>query len=323
MESKLKLYYSYDSFYSQKTLIYFYEKQIEFDSYIVDLCAKENLTSWYLNINPRGEVPSAVIGNTVINGSDKILAYLELNSIGKRSLVPLNQKDKEEHELWMKKLSALPIEAITVGTAYFPHTRKFNTAPFNSSVFTRMMIKMHEARCVELCQKSVEYIGTATEKVLVAKAMECEGNNVKYSNEVEHRKVLIQFHKVLDEVEDQLASHFLFGPDENPPPFLIEASFTAAECLLAIIVHRLEWLGHYNYMGEEERPLLALWWDNVKRKESFQKSTTGPNTSIQMMVKSILKLKLNYIYSLRSKTILPVIPFAVGILIMYAYKKFS
>ena len=80
------------------------------------------------------------------------------------------------------------------------------------------MTGANENRCVELCKKSVENEGTPAEVLLLAKAIECEGNLVKYSNEGEHRKVLLQFQTALDDIEDKLASHFLFGPDKETPP---------------------------------------------------------------------------------------------------------
>ncbi|KAL4707665.1 hypothetical protein ACJJTC_014846 [Scirpophaga incertulas] len=72
------LYCNYYSFYSQKVLMALYEKGINFEPIEVDITKGEQYSSWFLKINPRGEVPVLKVNNETIPDSSRILDYLEL-----------------------------------------------------------------------------------------------------------------------------------------------------------------------------------------------------------------------------------------------------
>ncbi|MGE3246495.1 MAG: glutathione S-transferase family protein [Beijerinckiaceae bacterium] len=62
---------------SQKLRIFLNLKGAEWESHPVDLMANENLTPWYLGINPRGLVPVLVDDGDVYIESNDIIEYLE------------------------------------------------------------------------------------------------------------------------------------------------------------------------------------------------------------------------------------------------------
>ncbi len=62
---------------SQKLRIFLNIKGAKWESHIVDLMKNENLTPWYLGINPRGLVPVLVDDGDVHIESNDILDYLE------------------------------------------------------------------------------------------------------------------------------------------------------------------------------------------------------------------------------------------------------
>jgi glutathione S-transferase len=62
---------------SQKTRIFLNLKGIPWEGHLVDLGANENLSEWYLGINPRGLVPVLVDDGAVHIESNDILTYLE------------------------------------------------------------------------------------------------------------------------------------------------------------------------------------------------------------------------------------------------------
>lgn len=55
-----------------------YEKNIEFEPLVIDITKGEQYSPWFLEINPRGEIPVLKVNNTVIPDSTRILDYLEL-----------------------------------------------------------------------------------------------------------------------------------------------------------------------------------------------------------------------------------------------------
>lgn len=55
-----------------------YEKNIDFEPLEVDITKGEQYSSWFLEINPRGEIPVLKVDNETIPDSTRILDYLEL-----------------------------------------------------------------------------------------------------------------------------------------------------------------------------------------------------------------------------------------------------
>lgn len=54
-----------------------YEKNVEFEPLTVDITKGEQYSSWFLEINPRGEIPVLKVNNETIPDSARILDYLE------------------------------------------------------------------------------------------------------------------------------------------------------------------------------------------------------------------------------------------------------
>jgi glutathione S-transferase len=78
---------------SQKLRIFLNLKGIEWQSHVVDMQSKQNLTPWYLGINPRGLVPTLVHDGAVHIESNDILVYLEQIFPGPR-LIPVGMEDQ-------------------------------------------------------------------------------------------------------------------------------------------------------------------------------------------------------------------------------------
>ena len=71
------LYYFYTSYYSQKVLMLLKESGINYDSRVVNVPGQETQSSWFLEIKPKGEVPSLKVSEKIVNGSDNIMNYIE------------------------------------------------------------------------------------------------------------------------------------------------------------------------------------------------------------------------------------------------------
>lgn len=54
-----------------------HEKKVEFEPHIIDITKGEQYSPWFLDINPRGEIPVLKAKNDNIPDSTRILDYLE------------------------------------------------------------------------------------------------------------------------------------------------------------------------------------------------------------------------------------------------------
>lgn len=78
---------------SQKLRIFLNLKGIEWQSHVIDLQTKQNLSSWYLGINPRGLVPTLVHDGAVHIESNDILVHLE-RSLPEPRLIPVGMENQ-------------------------------------------------------------------------------------------------------------------------------------------------------------------------------------------------------------------------------------
>ena len=97
------LYYYNFSSPSRKCLIALYEKGVEFETHHVDLVARKQHERWYLEMNPRGEVPVLKHGETVVTESTKILEYVDQNLGAKGQLYPSFGRGKIDHFIKVRR----------------------------------------------------------------------------------------------------------------------------------------------------------------------------------------------------------------------------
>ena len=293
MKRKSVLYISNQSFNSQKVLMYFYEKGIDFEIFILDAEYGENYSSWYLRINPRGELPTLEIDDKFVFGSDEILDFVEEKGFGRKTLLS-SAKDFKLDSIKTKVLD-ISIEQLTFGTAYFPQYRTHNIPPLNSETFRSRMINYINNRSERLRLISKKNAGTPAEAILLAKAMENAVKAKRYFDPVEHQKVLTQVQTVLEEIENHLSNNF-FNQEEKKFSimFLNGQNLTKVDCLLAIVLHQIERLGYNDYITKE-KPMLSRWWNMMKNQESFKKSTKNPLINISVLKQKIVENKFTII----------------------------
>ncbi|KOB73005.1 Ganglioside-induced differentiation-associated-protein, partial [Operophtera brumata] len=123
-KSNISLYCNYYSFYSQKVLMALYEKNVDFEPMTVDITRGEQYSSWFLEINPRGEIPVLKVKNETIPDSTRILDYLEFYL--DPELTPLLNVSNDSKVIrninkFRELIEALPAGVITVGSFFHPH----------------------------------------------------------------------------------------------------------------------------------------------------------------------------------------------------------
>jgi glutathione S-transferase len=73
----IELWHSALSPCAQKVRIVLAEKGLDWSGYIVNLADKENLRPWYLELNPKGVVPTLRDGGAIVTESTIIIEYLD------------------------------------------------------------------------------------------------------------------------------------------------------------------------------------------------------------------------------------------------------
>ncbi|MFK7805150.1 MAG: glutathione S-transferase family protein [Anaerolineae bacterium] len=108
---------------SQKTRIFLNLKGIEWESHVINLPQGEQLTPWFLGINPRGLVPVLVLDGAVHIESNDIIQLLD-QTFPQNKLIPAGYEDKMSQLLHHEDDLHLDIRSIS-----FRFTQKRGKAP--------------------------------------------------------------------------------------------------------------------------------------------------------------------------------------------------
>lgn len=143
-----------------------YEKNIDFIPYVVDLSNGEQYSSWFLNLNPKGDVPVLQDGVFVVPNSHHIINYVETKFRGGRLLLDfLNLKtfctfflekhlllkpynpDSLQYDQMMafeRSLTQLPVGALSLGSFIHDDLKLVPKAPFIGPVRLSCLSELSE-----------------------------------------------------------------------------------------------------------------------------------------------------------------------------------
>ncbi|CAH2981327.1 unnamed protein product [Chilo suppressalis] len=278
--SNMLLYCNYYSFYSQKVLMALYEKNIEFEPIVIEITKSEQYSSWFLDINPRGEIPVLKINNEIIPDSSRIIDYLEKQC--KPELHPLINVSSEKKILeninkFRDLIETLPIGVITVGSFCHPHLCGSPKLPFVLPV--REVLKTGDLSSSKNLRKLAEENPKAR-GILLYKAQLHDRKHEILSNEDEYLKVLNNVDQVLSHIEEQLRI-------QSEGNWLCCENFTIADINLAILLQRLWELGlEGRFWTGGKRPFLENYFNRVKQRDSFKQTIPSLPYHIKMIIMS-------------------------------------
>jgi len=104
---------------SQKLRIFLNLKGLQWTSHVIDIAAKQNLSPWFLGINPRGLVPVLVDDGHVHIESNDILLYLE-DQFPDPALMPRDQRNTIAEMLTFEDDLHLDLRALSARVFFTP-----------------------------------------------------------------------------------------------------------------------------------------------------------------------------------------------------------
>lgn len=219
------LYHSGVSSCSQHVRLALHELGVAYVSHHVVLPANQHLDPHYAKINPRLVVPCVAEAGAVTTDSENVMRFLDANK-GTGALFP------PVAERFVKLLSDVPVFQLT-----------YCTRPAGQETRSVMMerganedaIKASVAELERLLEKHAADDALAT---AFRAALEVKRAKLEQLSAAHLLRALGQTDAALDEVAAQLAS----GPFSSGG-YLCSDSFTAADILLGVLLHRLEALG--------------------------------------------------------------------------------
>ncbi|XP_035907839.1 ganglioside-induced differentiation-associated protein 1 isoform X1 [Anopheles stephensi] len=260
----LILYCNQYSYYCHKVLQALHEKGIRFTKYEIDVTNDEHFSEWFLELNPRAELPVLQNGLLIVPGSIRILDYLEENYPKNK---PLRMPPGTDKLLlgFRQTIESLPIGVITIGSFLHPQHVGSPKFPFVLPV-RQTILARDETLAQRLRTYATEYPAFA--EVLLKKADFHERKRSIIASEEYFCKLLVALDEFLTSVEqylatiDNLEACWLLGSD----------TFTMVDIGLGTLLHRLYVLGlEDRFWGTDKgRPNVGRYFTKVCARESFQ-----------------------------------------------------
>ena len=232
---------------SQKTRIFLNLKGIDWESHVVNLPKGEQLTPWYLGINPRGLVPCLVIDGEVHIESNDIITLLD-ERFPANKLIPAGYEDHIDTLLRHEDDLHLDLRSIS-----FRYTQPRGKAP-----------KSEE----DLQNFREGGSGTVQGKKDPNKAREIAywenfAKNEGITDEA-IRESAEKFRSTLNELAANMGDN----------PYLLGDSLTVLDVAWFVYVNRIVLCG---YPLERLHPKIAEWFAELQKRQEFTKEVATPD----------------------------------------------
>ncbi|EDW18618.1 ganglioside-induced differentiation-associated protein 1 isoform X1 [Drosophila mojavensis] len=277
-DDKLVLYFHPYNFYSQKVLLVLYEKNIDFTPYVVDLCNGEQYSSWFLNLNPKGDVPVLQDGAFIIPNSPQIINYVESKFRGERhpTLKPYRPDSLEYDKMstFERAFTRLPVGALSLGSFIHDDLKLSPKAPFIGPV--RQSCLKNNDKVMDMLRRSMD----ETDSTICLSALKQKLDiQVRRRNLVASRS---DFQRVLDAVRNVLLFVEQELSKQTPrKEWLTGDELTQADVSLGLLLQRLYQLGFENYYwGYGKLPLVEGFFLRFKQRPSYHKLMPSSNFEI-------------------------------------------
>eukprot|EP00099_Drosophila_melanogaster_P020884 NP_647945.1 Gdap1, isoform A [Drosophila melanogaster] len=262
--NKPVLFFHPYNFHAQKVLMVFYEKKIDFFPYVVDLCNGEQYSNWFLNLNPKGDVPVLQDGALVIPSSTHIINYVESKFRGDRSLKPAhNSKEFDQMLIFEQAMARLPVGTLSLGSFIHDDLKLVPKAPFIGPV--RQSCLKNNEKVLDLLRHSVDE--QATKKAALQHKLDIQLRRHELASSRE------EFQKVLDAVR-----HFLLYVEQELTAqaprveWLTGDELSVADISLGLLLHRLYQLGFENqFWTFGKLPQVEAYFLRFRQRESFHR----------------------------------------------------
>ena len=232
----LTLYHAMHSTCSQKARICLFEKGLEFESRLVDLAGKEQLTPEYLKLNPNGVVPTLVHDGEPVTDSSVICEYLD-EQFPQVPLSPPDALGRARMRAWLRYIDEVPTAAVRVPSfngAFLYRFQGMDAERFKQEQADVRPLRKHFYRRMGPEGFSQADIGASVE----------------------------QIGRTVDRMEDALAKG----------PWLLGDRYTIADMTVAPLIDRMADLGFSDIWSDGRRPRVSDWYRRMRERPAFQRA---------------------------------------------------
>jgi len=261
----LILYGTAVSSYTQKVLLALNCLNLKFDIHVINLFAGEQLETWYLDLNPKGEVPCLKDGETILTDSADILQYLNDTYDTRRSdekLIPNPVTPLGRNVAALNQdLSSVKMFLLTFGSFMHPELTKERSVSAEEVAKRTEFLNTAPNKVEQKLQSAVspykECYNYKLTKLATGKAMVSDADSIKNEIEIMNQK--------LEKVEEQLGQgsrKWLFG--DYP---------SVADITLIVLLKRMQNIGFEHYFfADNSKPKCQAYFQRAMTEEFVKKT---------------------------------------------------
>lgn len=236
----LTLYHGATSTCSKRVRITLAEKDLEWESVLLNLAVRENLDPEYLKLNPDGVVPTLIHDGRVLIESNFIIEYLD-EAFPEVPLRPAEPYERARMRIWMDRIEHVLHRNINI-----------------VSWIKQGRYKRFDGMSAAQLQAVYDSQATEEKRALLKKRLE-DGVSQADMDFAEARVA-----EVLDEMEQQLQDR----------PWLCGEALSLADISVAPFLERFEANDMPLLTDWNKRPKLGDWWQRMQSREGFQTGFT-------------------------------------------------
>lgn len=239
------LYNASSSYYSMIARFALLEANISFDSRRMDIhIAKEQLSTWYMEINPHMTVPALVDGDLILIDSSDILRLAASNA-GEKWLDGGLQTNQSIRNV-VESFYLIPIEDLTFAKAMI----KFPPLHF---LFPKLL--------AHIVRNLKSQVASSKDSAATLAKIALNESRINYFTQG----------SLLDKlnIERQRVSRFLSSLPK-PQNMLFGDKPSSADIVVSILLARLKMVGEYDLV--DPYPELNMWFSRMQQRASFQRA---------------------------------------------------
>jgi glutathione S-transferase len=253
------LYHFPISLCSQKARWALEEAGQTWTSHLVLLPLSQQYEPAYLQLNPRGVVPTLVNNGKVTTDSLNIMRYINQTFHPAQGLLPQDHQERDVTEQFLELADGLPMGTFTYGSYPSPDPRP----AFLRRATKGQYNKRHKQLTALIKQNQHDFTLTSIYESKL-QALDEQKDRVETPEEIS--QMLAQLAPILDHLEQQLAN----GPAVTGG-WLTSSSFSLADIAWGTVLHRFGFLGLAPRLWGQ-RPAIQHYITRINQRKSFQKA---------------------------------------------------
>lgn len=231
--------------YSMRVRLVLAEKDIDWESRVVDIINMENYEPWYVSMCAHAEVPAFVRGDEVIVQSEQITRHLDASFPGQK-LLPEDASFRRDVEGWVERATRFPMESLH--------------AALSSPRQLRMESRLFGARIKAL--RGFAKRRPDLESRYQAKIDDIERKSALASSPMPREEALALVGAELDDLNNAFTSSEWIAGD----------AYSMADVFWTVALARLSMIGEADSFSASHRPHLASWWQRIRARPSFERA---------------------------------------------------